>query len=270
LPEKGDRLIIFIDELDRCNPSFAVKLLERIKHYFSNDKITFIFSVNLIELQNTIRQHYGINFNASKYLNRFFDLPVSLSSPDIQKYYNSIGFDASYFIYDNIAKAVISKYNFSLREMAKYLHHIKISAYKTTHKNTSSYSVFPNSKSREFCLFYIVPILIGLKIHDINLYKNTIEGIDSSQLIEILCNENSYFSVCTELLGVNETYDNTVSNKTIVKMQDKINEMYSAIFIEDYSGGIYEKNIGKLRFTQANKQDLLKVISLFSEHASLY
>ena len=32
LPEKGNRLIIMVDELDRCKPSYAVKLLERIKH----------------------------------------------------------------------------------------------------------------------------------------------------------------------------------------------------------------------------------------------
>ena len=34
---KIDRLVIFIDELDRCRPDYAVNLLERIKHYFSNE-----------------------------------------------------------------------------------------------------------------------------------------------------------------------------------------------------------------------------------------
>lgn len=45
--EKAEQLIIFVDELDRCRPSYAVQLLERVEHYFINDRITFVFSVNL-------------------------------------------------------------------------------------------------------------------------------------------------------------------------------------------------------------------------------
>lgn len=52
LAEQGNRLVIFIDELDRCKPSYAVQLLERIKHYFSNERVTFVFSINTNELQH--------------------------------------------------------------------------------------------------------------------------------------------------------------------------------------------------------------------------
>lgn len=55
--EQGNRCVIFIDELDRCRPDFAVQLLERIKHYFNNEHITFVFSVNTEELMNTINRY---------------------------------------------------------------------------------------------------------------------------------------------------------------------------------------------------------------------
>ena len=42
IPKNG-RLIVFIDELDRCRPTYAVKLLERVQHFFDNKKITFVF-----------------------------------------------------------------------------------------------------------------------------------------------------------------------------------------------------------------------------------
>ena len=72
MPERGNRLVIFIDELDRCKPSYAVRLLERVKHYFANERITFVFSVNKGELQHTVKRFYGYGFDAIRYLDRFF------------------------------------------------------------------------------------------------------------------------------------------------------------------------------------------------------
>lgn len=71
IPKKG-RLIVFTDELDRCRPTYAVKLLERVQHFFDNNKITFVFSVNLYELKNTIQKLYGPSFDGDRYLDRFF------------------------------------------------------------------------------------------------------------------------------------------------------------------------------------------------------
>lgn len=64
-------MIIFIDELDRCKPSFAVHLLEQIKHYLYDERIIFVLSVNQEELQYTIKHFYGNEFDASRYLDRF-------------------------------------------------------------------------------------------------------------------------------------------------------------------------------------------------------
>ncbi len=60
LEKRGsERIVIFIDELDRCKPSYSVKLLERIKHYMVHENITFVFSTNISELSHTISHCYG-------------------------------------------------------------------------------------------------------------------------------------------------------------------------------------------------------------------
>ena len=59
LVERGNRLVVFVDELDRCKPTYAVRLLEQIKHYLSDDRVIFVFSVNIDELQHTIKHYYG-------------------------------------------------------------------------------------------------------------------------------------------------------------------------------------------------------------------
>ena len=72
--EKADKLVIFIDELDRCRPNFAVQLLERIKHYFCVENVIFVLSINSAELVNTVKTVYGQNFDGYRYLDRFLHL----------------------------------------------------------------------------------------------------------------------------------------------------------------------------------------------------
>ncbi len=53
--ERTQKVIIFIDELDRCRPSFAIEMLERIKHYFNDERVMFVVSVNKEQLVHTIK-----------------------------------------------------------------------------------------------------------------------------------------------------------------------------------------------------------------------
>lgn len=53
LVERANRLVIIVDELDRCKPNMQCGW-ERVKHYFADDRISFVFSTNIKELQHTI------------------------------------------------------------------------------------------------------------------------------------------------------------------------------------------------------------------------
>ena len=91
-------LIFFIDELDRCNPAYAVKVLERIKHLFDIPNIVFVLSIDKEQLGNSIRGYYGSDrINAEEYLRRFFDIEYNLPAPDVQAYcsylYDFYGFN---------------------------------------------------------------------------------------------------------------------------------------------------------------------------------
>lgn len=80
------RILIIVDELDRCKPSYAVELLEIIKHFFTHDDVVFLFGTNKSELEHTIKSLYGQGFNGYKYLNRFFDFEFSLPSINNETY----------------------------------------------------------------------------------------------------------------------------------------------------------------------------------------
>lgn len=70
-------LLFIIDELDRCRPSFAVELLERIKHLFPIEHIVFLVGVDREQVKASVRAVYG-DIDAENYLHRFFDVTVTL------------------------------------------------------------------------------------------------------------------------------------------------------------------------------------------------
>ncbi|PKQ75935.1 KAP family P-loop NTPase fold protein [Aeromonas sobria] len=63
---------ILIDELDRCRPSYAVEMLETIKHIFDIPNVVFVLATDTEQLQHAIKVIYGEGFDAQNYLGRFF------------------------------------------------------------------------------------------------------------------------------------------------------------------------------------------------------
>lgn len=75
-------LYIFVDELDRCRPDYAIKLLEGIKHLFAVKGVVFVVSTNMDQLSKSVQAVYGGDFDGYSYLKRFFDFEFTLPSPD--------------------------------------------------------------------------------------------------------------------------------------------------------------------------------------------
>lgn len=92
-------LIIIIDELDRCKPSFAVEILEKIKHLFLVEGVVFVLSMHHEQLEESIKKVYGQNIDAHTYLQKFIDYPTRLPKADLSNnsnrrryFYNQVEF----------------------------------------------------------------------------------------------------------------------------------------------------------------------------------
>ena len=77
--QTGMPLVFVVDELDRCRPTFAIELLERIKHVFGVPNIVFVFGINKTQLEESIHTIYG-KTDAEDYLRKFFDINLNLPS----------------------------------------------------------------------------------------------------------------------------------------------------------------------------------------------
>ena len=213
--ERGNKLVIFIDELDRCNPAYAVKLLEQIKHYMEDDRIIFVFSVNINQLQHTIKHYYGNNFNATKYLDRFFDLQVKLPKANMMKFYENMGLNNSEnYTINTICVSIIETFDFSLREIVRLYQNVKVA---TENFKEDMY----DSNSQEFLNYCIIPIIIATNLIDRDLYTNVIEGRNSEPISKVFSNLPENF-LDNFLLEKDETSEDMNS--------DKFEKLYNAIF----------------------------------------
>lgn len=77
--DQGEKpVVFFIDELDRCRPSFAVQVIERIKHFFDTPNLVFVLLLNRRQLEESIRGVYGATIDAHAYLGKFVHFFLSL------------------------------------------------------------------------------------------------------------------------------------------------------------------------------------------------
>lgn len=79
-------IYIFVDELERCRPIFAIELLEAIKHLFNVKGLVFILGTDRSQLKHTISNIYGCGMDGEGYLRRFIDLDLELPEPNIKKF----------------------------------------------------------------------------------------------------------------------------------------------------------------------------------------
>lgn len=271
LYEQGERLIVFIDELDRCKPEYAVRLLERIKHYFSNDRTTFVFSVNISELQHTVKRYYGEGFDACRYLDRFFDYRISLPHANLTRYsgyYSEIGLDNMMFAYEYVCRLVVDYCHLELREVGKFYRMAKVAAYVPTHNDRLQETDTGNGIN--FCLCSIVPIIIGLRMTDLSLYNEFIEGKNPQPLLDILGGKDmAKYNFCSVLLERSERYEGDTRDKMkkSVSLSDKLTAAYITLFSKKEESLLNGTKIGNCIFTYKTRDTVLKTASLLSEYA---
>ena len=173
--EKKGSLIFIIDELDRCRPDFAVRLLERIKHFFDIKWLYFVLWINKEQLEKYITNIYG-NIDTCSYLRKFIDIETVLSKninkDDANDHYKSF-IEKCFSDYDELFTSKMEGYmktylkelfidlsrhfNLSLRDIEKCFNYMVL-FYKST-------------PDRTVVLPLTILFIIFMKVFNINIYK---------------------------------------------------------------------------------------------------
>lgn len=84
--EEKKPLVVIIDELDRCRPTYAIEFLETIKHLFSVPGVVFVLGIDRKQLATSASAVFGQALDGDAYLRRFIDFDCSLPRPNIHNY----------------------------------------------------------------------------------------------------------------------------------------------------------------------------------------
>lgn len=249
-------MFVFIDELDRCRPTYAIELLETVKHLFDIPGLVFVVATNTDQLQHSIKAVYGSDFDAQRYLYRFFNRSFTLKKPDIEKFIlvqdafngeNGLGqtllstCDGRITIKDpqTVAKnlaAIAEFFEFDLRTTSQWLDQIKANFPTSDSPNLEKY-------------FWIVSAIIsGIYIYRKDYYQSVFGGLFSNnreifEEIELKFKQRSaahkeriFFNVKPDHLGVvsipNHIYSESsmyFDGEDIKCAELSLNQIFSAV-----------------------------------------
>jgi hypothetical protein len=189
---EGDQsrpVILIIDELDRCRPTFAVAMLERIKHFFGVPGLVFLLAVDLQQLEAGTRKVYGAELDAAEYLRRFVDLELALPKaklkPMIEGMLSACGADAFFadrrgdrdWTVDAI-ETLANHFNLSLRLIEKIVTRVML--------------VVRQTPSNHYFDAVLVVFMIFLRIRKPDLFRGVVSGrTQAGEIIEALAGQQS-------------------------------------------------------------------------------
>jgi nucleoside-triphosphatase THEP1 len=241
----NNRIVIIIDELDRCKPNYAVNMLETIKHFYDNDKITFIVSTNNEQLSHMICKLYGEKFEGYEYLNKFYDFVITLDDYEIANYLKvQLNYDTKSSYTYSIIFELIRKHSFSFREINKFVASLDLI-------QTYLDSEEPFNKITSYYRYIFAPYSISLKIKDINKYNQFFSGKGLEDFISFLSSSDILMDTIDKLFKYTFNKD-ALEGESI----DIIKEIYNDLVI---NRDMYNE---KFKLNQNHKKNFFNIISL--------
>ena len=229
---KNKKLVIIVDELDRCRPNYAIQTLEIAKHLFNVSGLIFIFALDIKQLSYSVKTIYGQGMDSSGYLCRFFDyigqMPVSGYIKFLSTEFEFLGsIENSYagkFFYRAINRCLFflrEKFDLSLRDTKTIIKTYSLMYYSflKDYQDVSAHELYLYLICLKYKTPYIFNKLLKSKLTNREMPDYQIEEVYVPQSNFVVTNRRiNYFSESTPICKLfYETYDihkGTILGKT--------------------------------------------------------
>lgn len=212
LADKLEKPLVFIiDELDRCRPDFAIRLIERIKHFFDIPKIVFVLVMNKPQLLQSVKSFYGYDSEMNgDYLEKFVDFTVHLpTSKDACDFEEVIKFqlfrigelnsfeDTNELFYWALGLQLDKKLN--SRELSKKINTFALLRTENLHKNLillslvmgqepyANYHIYISTVVKKLNDYLCVDKINFFRKHNLSLWRrSSVDSINESELYKLI------------------------------------------------------------------------------------
>ncbi len=212
--DENKPLVIIIDELDRCKPTFAVEVIEKIKHLFSVKNVVFVLVMHKAQLEESIRCVYGQKIDAHIYLQKFVNVETTIPKKTGDRYSNDLSkysrklfklheletFGDERNIIDSI-EPLANHFNLSLRQLEKVYTNLALLYGSSAESNMRIVPIIVFLS----VVKVVAPQLFQKLLHRKVSYNETISQLELADLVEEENNRKLYwlmkwvkFSLLTE------------------------------------------------------------------------
>ena len=228
LAEKAEKLVLFIDELDRCKPEYAIRLLSDIKCLFENERVIVVYSADLEQLANALEGFYGGSFSTQKYLERFYDRRFEMT-PVRKKCYlkGSTLLQYDEYRFDSIVNELLQAVPGTMRD---------INRLKMSICDAESFAKRSRSVNVDFGIAFVESGLLPVFLFLENTYPAVWQKVRSAQSFEGVYEFGAKSSAFIDFLD--SAIDATYSNAEEIdddKRKNYVVNLCSLIFIESDS-----------------------------------
>lgn len=248
LKERANKLLLFVDELDRCEPRFACRLLEELKTLFDLDNVVVLYALNVKQLAHVIEGQYGAGFNGIRYLSKFYDIAVPI---------RTVGMD-DYLTYREmipnhqsslVIKSIVEAHEMSLREANRLIDICKPNLERLDDLRSTNEVVFRVS--------FMDTVVAGIRASNPAAYDR-------------LVNKGDYSVFTTEVKGWEsikgcfvETFGRCIKPddyRSMVDDENRIDELIDAVAALRWSNQFDKKNAAHKTINEVKNSCLVSVI----------
>lgn len=267
---KEQHIILFVDELDRCRPDFAISMLESIKHVFGVEGVQIVLVTNIDQLKSSISHCYGMDDEGAKrYLDKFVGFALTLPSSYQAPSNEFNGISGKHFVdliavnetlkafnwqngfIDTYCIELVERNSLSLREVETFVKYLSI--YQVLAASNKVQPLGADSRT----MLRILGVYLAC-FHQNLILNKTENSVDRLEILkafrfESFSGKDEYYDPSNlELVFASITYDYPQAQFIYEKMEDKVKEALMRTVGQYFSSRATATNFLKLIVDSAN------------------